>query len=209
MDNKSEVSKKRILVTAARVFARKGYSGARMDEIARDAGVTKALIYYYFQGKEAILNELFAAFFREATDFLLKFVERGAFSTNAEENKKLFEAEYESYLESNADLLKIIFTESLKEEVKIPPLFRLVDLAGNDQDERIEQMKNSVLFAEKKMQQTMVTEFFTGVIPLVAYIMLKKKWCEHFRIDEDELKRYFGSAMQDTHEQYHLKQQSK
>ncbi|MBN1756758.1 MAG: helix-turn-helix transcriptional regulator, partial [Chitinispirillaceae bacterium] len=182
---------------------------ARMDEIARDAGVTKALIYYYFQGKEAILNELFTAFFREATDFLLNFVERGAFGTNAEENKKMFEAEYESYLESNSDLLKIIFTESLKEEVKIPPLFRLVDLAGNDQDERIEQMKKSAQFKGKEMQQTMVTEFFTGVIPLVVYIMIKKKWCEHFRIGEDELKRYFSCAMQDTHEQYHLKLQSK
>jgi len=45
---------KRIVVAARKVFALRGLAGARMDEIARVAGVNKALPYYYFRNKEEL-----------------------------------------------------------------------------------------------------------------------------------------------------------
>src|SRR5579864_6634432 len=44
----------RIVVAARKVFAQRGLAGARMDEIARVAGVNKALPYYYFRNKEEL-----------------------------------------------------------------------------------------------------------------------------------------------------------
>jgi TetR/AcrR family transcriptional regulator len=44
----------RIVIAARKVFAQKGLNGARMDEIARAAGVNKALPYYYFRNKEEL-----------------------------------------------------------------------------------------------------------------------------------------------------------
>jgi TetR/AcrR family transcriptional regulator len=44
----------RIVVAARKVFALRGLAGARMDEIARAAGVNKALPYYYFRNKEEL-----------------------------------------------------------------------------------------------------------------------------------------------------------
>jgi TetR/AcrR family fatty acid metabolism transcriptional regulator len=49
----------RILQAATRVFARKGYFGARVSEIARRAGVADGTIYLYFKSKEHILVALF------------------------------------------------------------------------------------------------------------------------------------------------------
>lgn len=40
---------------ALRVFARKGYDGASMDDVAAEAGITKASIYHHVSGKEALL----------------------------------------------------------------------------------------------------------------------------------------------------------
>src|ERR1700682_5804829 len=45
---------RRIVVAARKVFAQRGLSGARMDQIARAAGVNKALPYYYFRNKEEL-----------------------------------------------------------------------------------------------------------------------------------------------------------
>jgi TetR/AcrR family transcriptional regulator len=45
---------RRIVVAARKVFAQRGLAGARMDEIARAAGVNKALPYYYFRDKEEL-----------------------------------------------------------------------------------------------------------------------------------------------------------
>jgi len=40
---------------ALAVFARKGYDGASMDDVANEAGITKASIYHHVTGKEALL----------------------------------------------------------------------------------------------------------------------------------------------------------
>jgi AcrR family transcriptional regulator len=42
----------RILDAARRVFIRRGTAGARMQEIAAEAGVNQALVHYYFGSKK-------------------------------------------------------------------------------------------------------------------------------------------------------------
>lgn len=45
-----------LLTAAFRVFARRGYSATRLEEVAREAGLTKGAIYYHFDGKEDLLR---------------------------------------------------------------------------------------------------------------------------------------------------------
>jgi AcrR family transcriptional regulator len=47
-----------ILDAALTVFAAKGFAAARMEDIARQAGVTKGTIYLYFENKEAVFKSL-------------------------------------------------------------------------------------------------------------------------------------------------------
>jgi AcrR family transcriptional regulator len=47
-----------ILDAALKVFAAKGFAAARMEDIAREAGVTKGTIYLYFENKEAVFKSL-------------------------------------------------------------------------------------------------------------------------------------------------------
>src|SRR5712672_3856941 len=49
-----EESRAAILQAAAKEFAEHGIAGARTDAIARQAGVNKALLYYYFKDKETL-----------------------------------------------------------------------------------------------------------------------------------------------------------
>ena len=44
----------RILLAARKEFGRGGFAGARIDNIARRAGVNRSLIFYYFQNKEGL-----------------------------------------------------------------------------------------------------------------------------------------------------------
>ena len=48
----------RILAAARRVFTRAGTAGARMQDIAREAGVNQALLHYYFRSKEALADRV-------------------------------------------------------------------------------------------------------------------------------------------------------
>ncbi len=48
-----------ILEAAIHVFARMGYPGARVSDIAREAGIAYGLVYHYFKNKEEMLNTIF------------------------------------------------------------------------------------------------------------------------------------------------------
>ncbi len=56
----------KIKEAAKKVFIRKGMAGARMQEIADEAGINKALLHYYYRSKDklfqTIFEEILAAF---------------------------------------------------------------------------------------------------------------------------------------------------
>jgi len=60
-------TEQRIIDAAHLVFVRRGTAGARMQEIARAAGVNQALLHYYFRSKEQLAE---AAFARAASQFM-------------------------------------------------------------------------------------------------------------------------------------------
>lgn len=47
-----------IVAAALRVFAETGFSRARLEDVAREAGISKATIYLYFDSKQAIFEAL-------------------------------------------------------------------------------------------------------------------------------------------------------
>jgi AcrR family transcriptional regulator len=53
-------TKQRILEIAAALFARQGYTGTTIADIARELGTTTAALYYHFPSKSAILGGLLA-----------------------------------------------------------------------------------------------------------------------------------------------------
>lgn len=66
--------KQKILLSARQVFARKGYHGANLKEIAKGAGVANSLINYHFKNKEDLFRQtiqLFALDRMEALNRLL------------------------------------------------------------------------------------------------------------------------------------------
>jgi AcrR family transcriptional regulator len=59
MGGKDLDTERRILGAAHEVFLRRGTAGARMQEIADEVGVNKALLHYYFWNKERLAQAVF------------------------------------------------------------------------------------------------------------------------------------------------------
>lgn len=53
-----ERTTERILDSARAEFGIRGFAGARIERIARNAGITKALVFYYFKSKSDLYAEL-------------------------------------------------------------------------------------------------------------------------------------------------------
>ena len=54
-----ETTQQKILLAARKVFIANGMMGARMQEIADEAGINKALLHYYFKNKEQLFEQIF------------------------------------------------------------------------------------------------------------------------------------------------------
>lgn len=60
MEAKKDSTEEKILDAAKTVFIAKGMDGARMQEIADEAGINKALLHYYFRSKERLFEAIFS-----------------------------------------------------------------------------------------------------------------------------------------------------
>ena len=68
------LTEEKIYEAARKVFILNGMDGARMQEIADEAGMNKALLHYYFRSKEnlfkAVFKDIFAKFFDKVREAL-------------------------------------------------------------------------------------------------------------------------------------------
>jgi AcrR family transcriptional regulator len=56
---RDQTTEEKILTAAKLVFVQKGMAGARMQDIADEAGINKALLHYYFRNKEKLFEVIF------------------------------------------------------------------------------------------------------------------------------------------------------
>lgn len=97
-----------IIEAATKEFSQYGQAGARIDRIARRAGVNKAMIYYHFQSKEQLYQTILEQFLDKLRNF---FKERMIWLDNPEE---IFRNLAEFY---NSQFISPAFTPILLREI--------------------------------------------------------------------------------------------
>ncbi|OLT46956.1 TetR family transcriptional regulator [Saccharomonospora sp. CUA-673] len=58
-DDYSESTRSALVRSAVRLFTERGYAGTSLDEIAKNARVTKGALYHHFSGKQAVFEAAF------------------------------------------------------------------------------------------------------------------------------------------------------
>lgn len=67
-DNRSAERQDEIIAAAARAFSAFGYRRASMDDIAREAGISRSALYLYYRNKEDIFRSLVQGILSKAVD---------------------------------------------------------------------------------------------------------------------------------------------
>lgn len=76
--SRPNVSKQRIpqiLSAAAQLFSERGFDAASMAELSKRTGLSKAAIYHYFDGKEALIKALIELLFAEVEPELKRLID--------------------------------------------------------------------------------------------------------------------------------------
>ncbi len=73
---RSTRTRERILTAATRVFARRGFHGSRVSDIADEAGIAYGLVYHHFRNKDEILAAIYAEKWGEYIAYLVELSRR-------------------------------------------------------------------------------------------------------------------------------------
>jgi AcrR family transcriptional regulator len=172
-------TRERILKAAEEIFSRKGYDAARVEEIVQEAGVNKALLFYYFRSKENVFRELIRESMRRTIDAL-----DDAMSGVIERDRQKVDAlveEFVNFLLSQKKLLKMIMIEAMKDQEKNQFFMEFIDPILDAMKSRYHGDRKDVTDAEYKLRM-----FFVNTAPIITYIVLGEKWAEFYRLDRAE-----------------------
>lgn len=103
-----EEKRSRILDAAEHVFARRGFHGARVTDIARRAGVADGTIYLYFKNKDDLLVSLFEDRMSRVNSMLQQTLEQ---TSGARARLERFLAEYLALADERPSLAEVMSIE--------------------------------------------------------------------------------------------------
>ncbi len=106
--NKNQDTEGQILNAAKNVFQKKGMDGARMQEIADEAGINKAMLHYYYRSKQLLFEAVFSNAFSLLAPQLNKILND---DSSIEEKVKNFTSNYISFISKHPYLPNFIIQE--------------------------------------------------------------------------------------------------
>ena len=130
--DRDDGTERRIFEAADRVFARRGTDGARMQEIAEEAGVNKALLHYYYRTKDQLAQ---AVFQQTLGKFLPTVVDVMASERSIEEKVQLVVEGYLDQLSRRPYIPGYVISEITHHPDRLPKLFDAI--AGNHIKQRV------------------------------------------------------------------------
>ncbi|WP_218598064.1 TetR/AcrR family transcriptional regulator [Polaribacter sp. NJDZ03] len=168
---KNENTEDQILNAAKNVFQSKGMDGARMQEIANEAGINKAMLHYYYRSKQL----LFEAVFINAFSLLAPQINAILNDDSSIENKiRNFSSNYISFIEQHPYLPNFII-----QELNRNPDFML-KMKENNVFPNLEKFKKQVTIEVKNgtlknisAEQLFINILALNVFPFIAKPLIK------------------------------------
>lgn len=166
-NTKNQNTEEQILIAAKKIFQSKGMEGARMQEIADEAGINKAMLHYYFRSKEMLFEAVFFS----------------AFALLAPQLKSILESE-----SSVEDKITHFTSNYISFMVEHPYLPNFIILELNRNEDFIRKLKENKLFlnldafeiqVQKEVSQGIIkpisaTQLFMNILALNMFPLLAK-----------------------------------
>jgi AcrR family transcriptional regulator len=184
-------TKQKILTEAEKLFAVKGFEGTGIEEIARNVGIRKSVIYYHFKNKEQILQTMLDGFVARGVAFKKSFFER--YAGNFMEQLDVIMEEMIEFMEENRRIVTILLMESIKNPQQVPllELWNFQSPAAREVVASAEAHHIDTVKAFDRDLEGMHEAFFMLSLPLVGYTVFSDRWCERYGFDRDQSRKDF------------------
>ena len=168
----SSLTQEKIFAAASEVFEEKGFTGARMQEIADRAEINKALLHYYFRTKEQLFRAVFQVLLKKMFEKIFSiFTEEISFM----EKIKRFLDEHIEFMIKNPKLPIFLLNELSKNPLLAEGLKEMINYEQLRELIYTKHAKELRGYGIKKndMPQLMVTVASLSIFPFAASDMIK------------------------------------
>jgi len=176
MSEKDKTTEEKILEAARRIFVEKGMAGARMQQIADEAGINKSLLHYYYRSKD----KLFLAVFRMAIRDFIPSIKDIIFSdVSVYEKLDLFINEYMDVLLSKPFVPMFILQEIQRDPER---LFNVFLEAGIRPDYIMKEFKRSIetgTIREINPTHLIINVLSLCIFPIAARPMMQRMFYDN------------------------------
>jgi AcrR family transcriptional regulator len=165
-------TRQKIFRAAAEIFEEKGYTGARMQEIADRAGMNKALLHYYFRSKEQLFMAVFQVLIKKMFEKIFSIFEE---EISFKEKLRKFLDEHIEFMIRNPKLPIFLLNELSKNQDLAEGLKEMVNYQQLRDLIYTKHAKELKGYGIKKndMPQLMVTVVSFSIFPFAARDMIK------------------------------------
>jgi AcrR family transcriptional regulator len=167
MTESDKQTEERIFDAATDVFTKKGMDGARMQDIANQAGINKSLLHYYYRSKDRLFD---AVFEKIAGKMFSKFAPVFDENLTLEDKIRFFFREHISFLQKNPRLPAFLLNEINRNPARIKRVIRNIDIdklwttIANQHKEELERYN----ITKESIPQLMTTIAAISVFPFAA-----------------------------------------
>ncbi len=187
-------AKERILDAALKEFASEGFKGARVDKIATDAGINKAMIFYYFSSKKnlyvEVLNHVMSEIFGRIAG-LIAIAEHPA--TFLERMPKI----YISFLAENRDFIRMTALALIQNPEDIQNFFKRFFSEKFAKGPGLLMQKVSSWYQKGEISEPDPLQFMINIISLSIFIFIGQPILEAmFNINIDEIDDFYKNRIQ-------------
>lgn len=155
----------RILNAASHLFAKKGFAGVGVREIAKDAQVNISMISYYYKGKNGILMAIIEEYFLKLSKI---YEEVQSKQLNPEQSMRLMITKLVKMFRENTEFCKVAITELPYDQPDVMD-FKVELLKKNVQ--LMKEVMPHRSFIKSKNQSSMIGPAF--IMMLLSHFLLK------------------------------------
>jgi len=166
---KNQSSKEKILSIALKEFATYGFGGARVERIARQAGVNKAMIFYYYSSKQNLYRIIVK---KSLLELIPKIQEAIAVSKSPEQFFENLPKVYIRYFSQKQEVIKMIGFELIQSPDNITSVIR--DIFSNIPESPPELLKNKISLWYQKglISEPDPFHLILNILPLCIFSIL-------------------------------------
>lgn len=186
-------AKEKIFHAALKEFSKEGLGGARVERIAKKAGVNKAMIFYYFSSKQNLYQELLTHVMSKIFGRISGLM---AQETSAEIFLEKITEVYITFLAKHQDFVRMIVLDMIQNPGNIDHFFKKFFEDRFDEGPGLFFGKVEAWYEKGEITESDPLHFIVNVISLNIFIFIGKPIIEAiFNVKVDEIDDFYQNRI--------------